>query len=580
MNRYMDPPKPVYDRLLKLVKDKDYFVITTNVDHCFQTAGFDKERLFYTQGDYGLWQCSGPCHNKTYDNAEAVRAMVEAQGFVIAPDGTLTMPEGVALKQEIPGELIPRCPVCHKPLRMNLRSDDAFVEDEGWHRAAQRYESFLRAHEGRLLFLELGVGDNTPGIIKYPFWRMTARNPEAIYACLNYGEATAPEAIAERAICLNGDIGEILDRICNEEFKRECTISRSYGRRNTDMKMKAGIYNGVGSVSVTDVDKPTLRPGMIIIRNIRSGICGTDLHAYNIDGPEVGILPGNQFGHEMSGVVDEVGEGVTAFKKGQRVFVNPVTFREPSENLSVLQSCDMAGAFSEYVMVEHPVEGYNVFTLEESLDWDVAAMIEPISVALNGILMCQPKKGDKVVIYGGGIIGLCALACLKCLEIDDVIVTARNPFRSAKIEEMGGILCNTKETGVPEFVMKTWGKSSGNNGEDTWNADFVLDCAGYPGAFGEIMQYARVNSHIGIIALGTGEEKLVENWLCFKACSIHGSFAYTPEVNRQVIEMITAYQEVFRPIATATYGLSELPEAFQAANNSKQQVKVLIDHSK
>lgn len=206
----MNPPKPVYGELFGLVKDKDYFVLTTNVDHCFQKAGFDKKRLFYTQGDYGLWQCSEPCHDKTYDNEETVRKMVEAQGFVIAGDGALTLPEGVTLKRTVPTELLPHCPVCGKPMTMNLRSDDKFVEDEGWHRAAERYENFLRTRGGKLLFLELGVGYNTPGIIKYPFWRMTAQHPDAVYACVNYGEAACPKEIKDRAICLEGDIGAIL----------------------------------------------------------------------------------------------------------------------------------------------------------------------------------------------------------------------------------------------------------------------------------------------------------------------------------------------------------------------------------
>ena len=214
VNRYMDPPKPVYERLFDLVRDKDYFVLTTNVDHCFQKAGFDKHRLFYTQGDYGLWQCSEPCHEKTYDNAETVRAMVEAQGFVIGGDGTLTVPDGATLSMNVPTALVPRCPVCGKPMRMNLRSDDRFVEDEGWHRAAARYTDFLRRHEGsRLLFLELGVGYNTPGIIKYPFWRMTAEDPDAVYACLNYGETYAPAEIAGQSICIDGDIGEAIESL-------------------------------------------------------------------------------------------------------------------------------------------------------------------------------------------------------------------------------------------------------------------------------------------------------------------------------------------------------------------------------
>ena len=195
INRYLDAPKPVYSILLKLVQDRDYFVLTTNVDHCFQKAGFDKHRLFYTQGDYGLWQCSRPCHSKTYDNEEAVRAMLAQQNSM-----------------KIPGELVPHCPVCGAPMSMNLRADGSFVEDSGWHKAARRYEEFLRRHEEmRVLFLELGVGGNTPGIIKYPFWRMTYQNPRAVYACVNLGEAWAPKEIAERSVCIDGDIGETLE---------------------------------------------------------------------------------------------------------------------------------------------------------------------------------------------------------------------------------------------------------------------------------------------------------------------------------------------------------------------------------
>ena len=143
INRYQDAPKPVYQGLFSLVKDKDYFVLTTNVDHCFQKVGFDKKRLFYTQGDYGLFQCSEPCCQETYDNDKLIRQMVEAQGYIIAPDGQLTVPENTILKTYIPSELVPHCPHCSRPMSMNLRADDTFVEDEGWHRAAERYREFL-----------------------------------------------------------------------------------------------------------------------------------------------------------------------------------------------------------------------------------------------------------------------------------------------------------------------------------------------------------------------------------------------------------------------------------------------------
>ncbi len=197
VNRYQRPPKPVYERLLEVVGAKDCFVITTNVDHCFQRAGFEKQRLFYTQGDYGLWQCSEPCHPKTYDNEAAVRRMVETQRDM-----------------RIPSDQIPRCPVCGKPMSMNLRTDDTFVEDEGWHAAAGRYRQFLREHRhARVLFWELGTGMNTPGIIKYPFWQMTAQWPHATYACINWKEAFAPQEISERAICISADIGEVLEKL-------------------------------------------------------------------------------------------------------------------------------------------------------------------------------------------------------------------------------------------------------------------------------------------------------------------------------------------------------------------------------
>ena len=210
-NRYVDAPKPVYPSLLELLRQKDYFVLTTNVDHQFQRSGFDKQRLFYTQGDYGLFQPLGGRLQKTYDNEAWVRKAMAAQRFLPDENGVFHLPEDRQIRLRLPHELIPTCPDDGGPVTMNLRSDDSFVEDEGWHAAADRYTAFLQAHEGqRILFLELGVGANTPMIIKYPFWALTAENPKATYACLNYGEAICPEQIRAQSICIDGDIGEVL----------------------------------------------------------------------------------------------------------------------------------------------------------------------------------------------------------------------------------------------------------------------------------------------------------------------------------------------------------------------------------
>lgn len=205
INRYADPPKPVYNELFELVKDKNYFVITTNVDHCFQKAGFDKTRLFYTQGDYGLFQCSVPCSNKTYDNEEIIREMANTQ-----------------CNMKIPSALIPHCPICGKPMTMNLRADDTFAEDEGWHKACGNYEKFLQKNaKKRVLYLELGVGMNTPVIIKYPFRKLTYLNKKAKYVCINQDSACAPNEISSRSLCFTEDVANIISALLSLETPSE-----------------------------------------------------------------------------------------------------------------------------------------------------------------------------------------------------------------------------------------------------------------------------------------------------------------------------------------------------------------------
>lgn len=211
INRYLNPPKPVYEDLFSLVKDKDYFVVTTNVDHCFQKAGFDKNRLFYTQGDFGLFQCSDGHLQKTYENEEWVMNALEVQGFIKDENGIYHVPDDGTLKMRLPSELIPKCPDDGSEVSMNLRADDTFVEDEGWIAACERYNEFCKKHAGmRVLYLELGVGMNTPGIIKFPFWKAVECNKNAFYVCINYGDAGCDKAISDRSICMDEDIAKVL----------------------------------------------------------------------------------------------------------------------------------------------------------------------------------------------------------------------------------------------------------------------------------------------------------------------------------------------------------------------------------
>ena len=197
LQRYKEGAKPLYKTLLDIVRNKNYFVITTNVDHQFQLSGFDKNRLFYTQGDYGLFQCSVPCHNKTYDNKDIIYKMIN------------NLKDGL-----IPSNLIPKCPICGEEMATNLRSDDRFVEDDGWLKASHNYEHFLLNNKDKkILFLELGVGWNTPSIIKFPFIKMTYEFKSAFYVCINKGYNQIPEEIEDKSIIINDDISKIISLI-------------------------------------------------------------------------------------------------------------------------------------------------------------------------------------------------------------------------------------------------------------------------------------------------------------------------------------------------------------------------------
>ncbi|MGN1140860.1 MAG: Sir2 family NAD-dependent protein deacetylase [Oliverpabstia sp.] len=194
INRYEPIPKDTHKKLLKLLKDKDYFVLTTNIDHTFQRAGFPKERLCYTQGDFGLFQCSKPCHMDTYDNKDILQKMISKEN-----------------NMRVPKELIPHCPKCGREMDFNLFWDDTFVRDKGWHIAHERYLKYLENHQkGFILYLELGVGFNSPGVIKVPFWNMAAQNPESVFASVNLTLPCCPEFLQDRSIILQADIDRVI----------------------------------------------------------------------------------------------------------------------------------------------------------------------------------------------------------------------------------------------------------------------------------------------------------------------------------------------------------------------------------
>lgn len=205
-NRYdIGPLKPYVD-LLNIVRDKNYFVITTNVDNQFVISGFPRKKVFRVQGDYGYLQCAKACHKKLYYNESIIRKMIKEQKNCA-----------------IPTELIPKCPVCGGDMETNLRCDEYFVEDENWDIECERYEKFINLNRNKkILFIELGIGMNTPSIIKYPFWRMTNNFADAYYVCINLNLSFVPDEIKEKSICMDTDITKVFNDIKNEvEHKNE-----------------------------------------------------------------------------------------------------------------------------------------------------------------------------------------------------------------------------------------------------------------------------------------------------------------------------------------------------------------------
>lgn len=276
MNRFDPPALPLYTELYDIVKNKEYFVLTTNVDHQFYKAGFDEKRIFATQGDYGKIQCQKACHPKTYDAKDLFRKMDKARRDCL-----------------IPSELVPKCPVCGGNMAMNLRCDNDFVEDEAWHEAADRYAGFLEQNKDKkVVLLELGVGFNTPIIIRFPFEKMVRENSSYSLIRLNMDEAVVPESFGKRAIGIGGDMAKAITDIrgagiMTQDERREYLIQYllkeeiPFGRQNIPTD-KQGQENLLRSLMNVRPPRPIsndflkIQDEYLTERNIERGITDID----------------------------------------------------------------------------------------------------------------------------------------------------------------------------------------------------------------------------------------------------------------------------------------------------------------
>ncbi len=343
--------------------------------------------------------------------------------------------------------------------------------------------------------------------------------------------------------------------------------------------MKAGIYQGIKQVTVEQRDKPAIGPKDLLIQVTYAGIWGTDIGAYLHGGDAVGIYPGNEFGHEFVGIVDEVGGQVEGITKGMRLTINPTARRSTeTSGMNTTEIADMTGAFSQYVFVENAKLNENVYLLPDTLKDEVAMLTEPLSVSMHAVNMASVKQGDKVLVYGAGTIGLAAVAALRSKGVTDIIVSDINDFKLGFAKKLGAIPFNSMEKSLPDFVKATWGTLTGNASEATWNADAVLDCAGAPHILKEYMDNAKTNSTFVEVAINMKPSELSLFWLLAKEVVLKGSRGYVPEDILQSIEALNSPDCRLKDIVTHTFSLDELPQAFETASDPNQAVKVAIKH--
>lgn len=342
--------------------------------------------------------------------------------------------------------------------------------------------------------------------------------------------------------------------------------------------MKAGIYNGIRNIAIQDIPKPAAGDGDAVIRVVKAGICGTDVHAYLAGGDDVGIHPGSQFGHELVGVICETGKNVTGLRVGDRVTICPTARRSESCGLNSTEIADMTGAFSEYVYVENARADHNVFVLPDSLSFETGVLTEPLSVASHGVAIADLKGHEKAVVYGAGTIGLCAVAALQSKGIHDIIISDISEPRLEVARRMGAVAFNSKDGGLIDFIKSRWGAHIGNSHEECINADVVIDCAGLPFIINEFIDHAKTLSSLIIIAVHGKNVELSPYWVLAKELTVKGSRGYTPEDILTSIRTLDSPSCKLGEIITQVYPHHQLAEAFEQACDAQSSIKVVIDY--
>ena len=343
--------------------------------------------------------------------------------------------------------------------------------------------------------------------------------------------------------------------------------------------MKAGIYYGPGKVRIEELPKPVAGEKDIIVKVIRSGICGSDVTAYRFSGRMSGVFmkgeegSDGQFGHEISGIVDSVGEAVHDIKEGDHVFINPVLSKRAGMMAGV------PGGFSEYVLVEDAKYEYNVWKWNDDVSFDVAALLEPLSVATHGKNKAQIKAYDKVVIYGAGSIGLCALCAVLNSGCAAPVIIDYDEKRLAVAREIGGVTFHPPTQGkAADFLMEHFGKALTPFMTECPNVDAFIDCAGAKEILDEIMHMSKEGVRITVVA--SYKEPIKLDMFLFQGLQLYmnGSRGYDQKDIIEAFNNINMSNTKVLKIVTHHFEQDDLEKAFEVASNPETgAIKVLID---
>lgn len=344
--------------------------------------------------------------------------------------------------------------------------------------------------------------------------------------------------------------------------------------------MRAVVYRGIGDVVVEDREVPSIGPKDVLVRNMRTGICGTDVSAFTKGGDALGIFPGGLIGHEFVSEVVEVGADVDnpAIVPGLRVFVNASTSKRQGEGRSKLEITDSAGGLSQFISVQDAQIGYNLHPLPDHVTWDQAVLIEPFSVANRGANIAKPVKGERALVFGAGAVGLGALANLKAKGVEEVIVSDIVPAKLEVVRKLGGIPVNGLETDPIEFAKERFGVVTNFIDEERADVDIFIDSAGSPNAVPDYLRGGKPGSRMVLVALPPSSIEVSQTMFVLQELSILTSLAYSNEDIAEVLTYLDERRYDPTPVVTHHFSQEDVLEAFKTVIEKKDEaIKVVVD---